>query len=115
MREGVCVKLYDEYDLEMAPEFTDPEIRRSSLAGVVSKTSVMGEKSIAVETVETVAGADPEEPRGVLVEVGHPIVRQPLPGAEVFETLEPEVLGPARYQRDARQEKDEPRPDERTA
>ncbi|MBK1834420.1 ATP-dependent RNA helicase HrpA [Roseibacillus ishigakijimensis] len=42
VREGVCVKLYDELDLEEAAEFTDPEIRRSSLAGVILKMKALG-------------------------------------------------------------------------
>lgn len=42
VREGVCVKLYDELDLEEASEFTDPEIRRSSLAGVILKMKALG-------------------------------------------------------------------------
>ena len=42
VREGVCVKLYDELDLQEAAEFTDPEIRRSSLAGVILKMKALG-------------------------------------------------------------------------
>jgi ATP-dependent helicase HrpA len=42
VRDGVCVKLYDELDLEEASEFTDPEIRRSSLAGVILKMKSLG-------------------------------------------------------------------------
>ena len=32
---GVCVRLYDEQDFNARPPFTDPEILRSSLAGVI--------------------------------------------------------------------------------
>ncbi|WP_411846934.1 ATP-dependent RNA helicase HrpA [Roseibacillus persicicus] len=42
VRDGVCVKLYDEMDLEEASEFTDPEIRRSSLGGVILKMKALG-------------------------------------------------------------------------
>ena len=35
VRQGLCVKLYDQEELERAPEFTDPEIRRSALSGVI--------------------------------------------------------------------------------
>lgn len=35
VKEGVCVKLYSEEIHEQASEYTDPEIRRSSLAGVI--------------------------------------------------------------------------------
>ncbi len=33
--EGVCLRLYDEASWEERPAFTDPEIRRSALAGVI--------------------------------------------------------------------------------
>ena len=32
---GICIRLYDEADFEKRPRFTDPEILRSSLAGVI--------------------------------------------------------------------------------
>ena len=32
---GVCIRLYDEPDFNARPPFTDPEILRSSLAGVI--------------------------------------------------------------------------------
>ena len=33
--DGICIRLYDEADFESRPKFTDPEIVRSSLAGVI--------------------------------------------------------------------------------
>ena len=35
MADGVCIRLYDEADFTARPRFTDPEILRSSLAGVI--------------------------------------------------------------------------------
>ena len=35
VRDGICLRLYEEGDLLDRSEFTDPEIRRSSLAGVI--------------------------------------------------------------------------------
>ena len=32
---GICIRLYDEKDFAGRPRFTDPEILRSSLAGVI--------------------------------------------------------------------------------
>ncbi|MBT2324275.1 ATP-dependent RNA helicase HrpA [Variovorax paradoxus] len=32
---GICIRLYDEKDFDSRPRFTDPEILRSSLAGVI--------------------------------------------------------------------------------
>lgn len=42
VREGICVRLYDETELEERPEFSDPEIRRSSLAGVILRMKALG-------------------------------------------------------------------------
>jgi ATP-dependent helicase HrpA len=33
--DGICIRLYDEKDFDGRPRFTDPEILRSSLAGVI--------------------------------------------------------------------------------
>ena len=33
--DGICIRLYDETDFAGRPRFTDPEILRSSLAGVI--------------------------------------------------------------------------------
>ena len=40
--EGVCYRLYAEADFLARPEFTDPEIRRSSLAGVILRMLHLG-------------------------------------------------------------------------
>ncbi|MDR1162338.1 MAG: ATP-dependent RNA helicase HrpA [Candidatus Accumulibacter sp.] len=38
---GVCIRLYDEDDYAQRPEFTDPEILRSSLAGVILRMNAL--------------------------------------------------------------------------
>ena len=38
---GVCVRLYDEADFNARPAFTDPEILRSSLAGVILRMKAL--------------------------------------------------------------------------
>ena len=40
--EGICVRLYAEADFQARPEFTDPEIRRSSLSGVILRMLQLG-------------------------------------------------------------------------
>ncbi len=40
--EGVCYRLYSEADFLSRPEFTDPEIRRSSLSGVILRMLQLG-------------------------------------------------------------------------
>ena len=42
VRDGVCIRLYEESDLTERSEFTDPEIRRSSLAGVILRMKALG-------------------------------------------------------------------------
>ncbi|HUP09307.1 MAG TPA: ATP-dependent RNA helicase HrpA, partial [Caldimonas sp.] len=39
---GVCIRLYDEADFAKRPRFTDPEILRSSLAGVILRMKALG-------------------------------------------------------------------------
>tara|TARA_B110000908_G_C10265941_1_gene463946 strand:- start:1310 stop:5092 length:3783 start_codon:yes stop_codon:yes gene_type:complete len=40
--DGVCYRLYGEEDFEERDEFTDPEIKRSSLAGVILRMKFLG-------------------------------------------------------------------------
>ncbi|MGC6426947.1 MAG: ATP-dependent RNA helicase HrpA [Akkermansiaceae bacterium] len=42
VREGICVKLYEEDAYEASSEFTDPEIRRSALSGVILRMLALG-------------------------------------------------------------------------
>ncbi|MGE4301745.1 MAG: ATP-dependent RNA helicase HrpA [Victivallaceae bacterium] len=41
LSDGVCVSLCDSDTLEAAPEYTDPEIRRTSLAGVILQMAML--------------------------------------------------------------------------
>ncbi len=43
---GVCIRLYDEADFNGRPRFTDPEILRSSLAGVILRMKSLGLGSV---------------------------------------------------------------------
>ena len=40
--DGICYRLYAEADFQSRPEFTDPEIRRSSLSGVILRMLSLG-------------------------------------------------------------------------
>lgn len=60
VREGICVKLYGEETLEMASEFTDPEIRRSALSGVILRML-----SLRLGDVRDFPFIDPPGPRAV--------------------------------------------------
>ena len=92
VRDGVCVRLYDEEWLDGADAFTDPEIRRSSLAGVILRMRWLGlgevrefpfldpPSSRAVSegyaTLEEVGAL--EEKRGALTGMGRELARLPL-------------------------------------
>jgi len=60
VREGVCVRLYGDENLDERPEFTDPEIRRSSLAGVILQM-----KSLGLPEIEEFPFIDPPAPKAV--------------------------------------------------
>ncbi|GAA5121830.1 ATP-dependent RNA helicase HrpA [Luteolibacter yonseiensis] len=60
VRDGVCVRLYDEEELTERPEFTDPEIRRSSLAGVILRM-----KSLGLPEIDEFPFLDPPSPKAV--------------------------------------------------
>ncbi|MFK7851654.1 MAG: ATP-dependent RNA helicase HrpA [Akkermansiaceae bacterium] len=60
VRDGVCVRLFEEEDLLERPEFTDPEIRRSSLAGVILRM-----KSLGLPEISEFPFLDPPKPKAV--------------------------------------------------
>ncbi|MBX3618226.1 ATP-dependent RNA helicase HrpA [Nitrosomonas sp.] len=55
---GVCIRLYSEQDFQSRPEFTDPEILRSSLAAVILRM-----KSLKIGDVENFPFLEPPSPR----------------------------------------------------
>ena len=60
VRDGVCMRLYDESELLDRPEFTDPEIRRSSLAGVILRMKALG-----LPEIDEFPFLDPPAPKAV--------------------------------------------------
>ena len=68
---GVCVRLYDEDDFKARPDYTEPELLRSSLAGVILRM-----KSLRLGEVEDFPFLDPPLPKaisdgyGLLTELG---------------------------------------------
>ena len=60
VREGICLRLYDEAELADRPEFNDPEIRRSSLAGVILRM-----KSLGLPPIEEFPFLDPPQSKAV--------------------------------------------------
>jgi ATP-dependent helicase HrpA len=57
---GVCIRLYSEEDFAKRPEFTDPELLRSSLASVILRA-----KSLGLGEVADFPFLDPPSPRAI--------------------------------------------------
>ncbi|MEY4591243.1 MAG: hypothetical protein RIR18_138 [Pseudomonadota bacterium] len=57
---GVCIRLYDELDFNNRTPFTDPEILRSSLAGVILRM-----KSLHLTDVESFPFLEPPPPKAI--------------------------------------------------
>lgn len=60
VQDGVCLRLYEEEDLLDRQEFTEPEIRRSSLAGVILRMKTLGLPEISEFPL-----LDPPNPKAV--------------------------------------------------
>jgi ATP-dependent helicase HrpA len=58
--EGICIRLYEEADFKSRPQFTDPEILRSSLAAVILRM-----KALALGAVEDFAFIEPPQRRAI--------------------------------------------------
>ncbi len=60
VQEGICLRLYEEEDLLERAEFTEPEIRRSSLAGVILRMKTLG-----LPEIDEFPFLDPPNPKAV--------------------------------------------------
>jgi ATP-dependent helicase HrpA len=60
LADGVCIRLYSEEDYESRPEFTEPEILRTSLASVILQMTALGLGDVA-----RFPFVDPPDPRQV--------------------------------------------------
>ncbi len=57
---GTCIRLYSEADFESRPQYTDPEIRRAALAGVILRMLSLG-----LGAIEDFPFLEPPEPRAI--------------------------------------------------
>ncbi len=57
---GTCLRLYSEADFESRPQYTDPEIRRAALAGVILRMLSLG-----LGDIESFPFVEPPDPRAV--------------------------------------------------
>ena len=62
--DGICIYLYDKETFEESPPYTDPEIRRSSLAGVILQMDLLG-----LPPIESFPLIDP--PQAALIREGY--------------------------------------------
>jgi len=69
VREGVCLRLYSEEDHDERTEYTDPEIKRSSLGGVILRM-----KSLKLPDISEFPFIDP--PSDKLVSEGYRTLRE---------------------------------------
>ncbi|NHC44454.1 ATP-dependent RNA helicase HrpA [Motilibacter aurantiacus] len=94
--EGICIRLYSEEDFLSRPEFTDPEILRTSLASVILQMTALGLGDIAafpfvdppdprnikdgVLLLQELGAIDPDEkdPKKRLTEVGRRLAQLPV-------------------------------------
>ena len=67
--DGICIRLFDEKDFAARPRFTDPEILRSSLAGVILRM-----KSLHLGTVEEFPFI--ERPQGRAIADGYQLLNE---------------------------------------
>jgi ATP-dependent helicase HrpA len=67
--DGICIRLYDEKDFAGRPRFTDPEILRSSLAGVILRM-----KSLNLGAVEDFPFLEP--PPGKAIADGYALLSE---------------------------------------
>jgi ATP-dependent helicase HrpA len=89
--DGICIRLYDEADFAARPRFTDPEIVRSSLAGVILRMQSLGLGSVEdfpfLEAPPKRAIADgwqllnelgASDEQNAITRIGHELARLPL-------------------------------------
>jgi len=60
VREGICVRLYDEESFAARPAFTDPELKRTGLSGVILRM-----KALSLGDVEAFPFLDPPHSRAI--------------------------------------------------
>jgi ATP-dependent helicase HrpA len=69
VREGICVRLYDEQSFAARQAFTDPEIKRTGLAGVILRMKALG-----LGDVEDFPFLDP--PNGKAIAEGYRVLEE---------------------------------------
>ncbi len=89
--DGVCVRLYSEDDYARRARFTDPEVQRSSLAGVILRMKSLGLGDVAefpfveppppraiADGYQLLAELNAVDERNELTAIGHELAKLPL-------------------------------------
>jgi len=89
--DGVCIRLYDETDFGNRPRFTDPELLRSSLAGVILRMKSLGlgdvvgfpfidppSSRLVTDGYQLLAELHALDEQGQLTKIGTQLARLPL-------------------------------------
>lgn len=89
--DGVCIRLYSEDDYTQRPRFTDPEVQRSSLAGVILRMKSLGlgdaaefpfveppPKRAIADGYQLLAEINAVDDRNELTAIGRELARLPL-------------------------------------
>ncbi len=89
--DGVCIRLYDEADFGNRPRFTDPELLRSSLAGVILRMKSLGlgdvvgfpfidppSSRLVTDGYQLLAELHALDEQGQLTKIGTQLARLPL-------------------------------------
>ncbi|MGE5319267.1 MAG: ATP-dependent RNA helicase HrpA [Hyphomicrobiaceae bacterium] len=89
--DGVCIRLYDEADFASRPRFTDPELLRSSLAGVILRMKSLGlgdvvgfpfidppSSRLVTDGYQLLAELHALDEQGALTKIGSALARLPL-------------------------------------
>jgi ATP-dependent helicase HrpA len=92
--DGVCIRLYSEQDFAARPEFTEPEILRTSLASVILQMAALGLGEVAdfpfvdppesrniadgVRLLEELGALSPGQGKSRLTDVGRKLARLPV-------------------------------------
>lgn len=94
LEDGIAIRLYSEEDFLARPEFTEPEIQRTSLASVILQMASLGLGPVAdfpfidppdmravkagIQLLEEIGALDAESRTPRLTRIGHQLARLPI-------------------------------------
>ncbi|WP_216402674.1 ATP-dependent RNA helicase HrpA [Arcanobacterium phocae] len=92
--DGIAIRLYSEEDFASRPEFTEPEIQRTSLAAVILQMASLGLGTVAdfpfidppdlkavragIQLLEEIGALEPDTRTPILTKIGRKLARLPI-------------------------------------